>query len=155
MAASKKDKKVKQKETPKGKTIAQGGNPSQFYSKHPSWTFSNADQEMWPFSKEHVGDLIWSEILPRLKAFETQTWNEILLIDKKQNHSINVNNLNKAAQDRLANKYIEAESIISLRLTGNHRLYGYISGSVFNVLWYDDDHGYNNKCVCRSYLKHT
>lgn len=48
---------------------------------------------------------------------------EILVKDKKQNHSINVDDLNKVAQDRLAAKYIEAESLISLRITGNHRLY--------------------------------
>lgn len=32
--------------------------------------------------------------------------------------------LNKVAQDRLAQKYMEAESLISLRVKGNHRLYG-------------------------------
>lgn len=107
------------------------------------------------FSSKHIGDLIWSEILPRLCALETQTWKEILLQDKKQSHSLNLNDLNKVAQDRLASKYIEAESLISLRVTGNHRLYGYMAGRVFNILWYDDDHGDNSKCVCRSCLKHT
>jgi hypothetical protein len=90
-----------------------------------------------------------------LKALETQTWNEILVRDKKQNHSINAQDLNKVAQNRMADKYIEAESLISLRVTGNHRLYGYMIGRVFNILWYDDDHGDNSTCVCRSYLKHT
>ena len=89
------------------------------------------------------------------KCGHFQTWSEILVKDKKQNHSIIVNDLNKSAQDRLASKYIEAESLISLRLTGNHRLYGYMTGRVLNVLWYDDNHGDNNACVCRSYLKHT
>lgn len=31
MVVSRKDKQVKQKEIPKGKTIAQGGNPEQYY----------------------------------------------------------------------------------------------------------------------------
>ena len=139
----------------KGKIIAQGGDPEQYYSQNPAWTFANADQEMWAFSQEHIGELIWSEILPRLKALETQTWGEILVRDKKQNHSLNLDDLNKVAQDILAARYIEAESLIFLRVTGNHRLYGYMSGRVFNILWYDDDHGDNNKCVCRSRLKHT
>lgn len=155
MAGSKKDKQIKQKEIPKGKSIAQGGDPEQYYSQNPAWTFANADQEMWALSQEHIRELIWSEILPKLKALETQTWGEILVRDKKQNHSLNLDDLNKVAQDRLAARYIEAESLISLRLTGNHRLYGYMSGRVFNILWYDDDHGDNNKCVCRSRLKHT
>lgn len=151
----KKDKQAKRKENPKGSSIAQNKTPAQYYSQNPAWTFANADQEMWAFSQKHIRELIWSEILPRLKALETQTWGEILVRDKKQNHSLNLNELNKVAQDRLAERYIEAESLISLRITGNHRLYGYITGNVFNILWYDDDHGDNNKCVCRSRLKHT
>ena len=155
MAGSKKDKKIKQKEIPKGRSIAQGGDPEQYYSENPAWTFANADQEMWAFSQEHIGEQIWTEILPRLKALETQTWSEILLRDKKQNHSLDMNDLNKVAQDRLASKYIEAESLISLRVKGNRSLYGYMIGRLFNVLWYDDDHGDNDRCVCRSHLKHT
>lgn len=155
MAASRRSKTVKQKEVPKGKSIVQGGYPEQYYSQTPAWTFANADQDMWAFSQEHIGELIWSEILPRLRALETQTWGEILVKDKKQNHSLDPDDLNRIAQERLASKYIEAESLISLRVTGNHRLYGYMSGRVFNILWYDDDHGDNSKCVCRSHLKHT
>lgn len=155
MAGSKKDKRIRQKEVPKGKSIAQGGDPEQYYSQNPAWTFANSDQEMWPFTQEHIGELIWDEILPRLKALESQTWNEILIRDKKLNHSINVEELSKIAQDRLANRFIEAESLISLRVTGNHRIYGYMTGRVFNILWYDDDHGDNKTCVCRSHLKHT
>ena len=155
MAGSKKNKQIKQKESPKGKSIAQGGNPEQYYIENPAWSFANTDQDMWSFTQEHIGELIWTEIFPRLKALESQTWGEILVKDKKQNHSINVEDLNKVAQDRLAAKYIEAESLISLRVTGNHRLYGYMTGRVFNILWYDDDHGDNKTCVCRSYLKHT
>ncbi|MGN0390374.1 MAG: hypothetical protein ACI4L2_06130 [Wujia sp.] len=155
MAASRNNKRIIQKEIPKGKSIAQGGNPEQYYAENPAWCFSNTDQEMWSFTREHVGDLIWDEIFPRLKALETQTWKEILVTGNKQNHSINVEDLNKVAQDRLAQKYIEAESLISLRVTGNHRLYGYMTGRVFNILWYDDNHGDNHTCVCRSHKKHT
>ncbi len=110
---------------------------------------------MWAFTQNHIGTLIWTELLPRLQALETQTWSEILVYNKKQNHSLDLNDLNKVAQDRLASRYIEAESLISLRITANHRLYGYITGRVFNILWYDDDHGDNSTCVYRSRLKHT
>lgn len=155
MAVSKKDKRIKQREMPKGRSIAQGGDPEQYYSQNPAWTFANSDDQMWAFSKEHIGEVIWTEILPRLKDLETQTWSEIFITGKKQNHSIDLEDLNKAARDRLAEKYIEAESLMSLRVTGNHRLYGYMTGRVFNILWYDDDHGDNSRCVCRSKLKHT
>lgn len=155
MAGSKREKKIKQKATPKGQHIAQGGDPGQYYSQTPAWAFTNADTDMWTFSPEHIGDLIWTEILPKLQNFEKQTWSEILVANKKQNHSLDLKDLNKAAQDRLATKYIEAESLISLRLSGKQRIYGYMTGRVFNILWYDDDHGDNNTCVCRSHKKHT
>ena len=128
MAVSKRKKEVKQRENPSGKFIAQGGNPERYYSENPAWVFANSDQEMWAISQEHIGERFWTEIFPRLKALETQTWNEILVRDKKQNHSLDLDALNKAAQDRLAARYIEAESLISLRVSGNHRLYGYMTG---------------------------
>lgn len=95
MAGSKRNKQVRQKEIPKGKSITQGGNPEQYYMENPAWSFANSDQDMWPFTQEHIGRNFWTEIFPRLKAFESQTWNDILVKDKKHNHSINVEELNK------------------------------------------------------------
>lgn len=152
---NKQHKNIVQKEVPNGRRIIDGGDPSQFYKENPAWTFANADKQMWSFSPEHVGDMFWTEIFPKLTALETQTWNEILLQSKKQNHSLAPEDLNKIARDRLADHYIELDAIISLRLMGTHRLYGYMTGRVFNILWYDDDHGDNDTCVCRSKLKHT
>ena len=51
MAGSKKNKQIKQKETPKGKSIAQGGNPEQYYIENPAWSFANSDQDMWCFTQ--------------------------------------------------------------------------------------------------------
>lgn len=154
MAVSKK-KQIKQKEVPKGKVIAQGGDPGQYYSQCPAWAFHDLDDGRWSFAQKHAKELFWTEILPRLKDWEVQTWNEILVKAKKMNHPIDVNDLNKTARDRLAERHIEAEALISLRLQGTHRLYGYMTGATFNILWFDDDHGDNDTCVCRSYLKHT
>lgn len=83
MGDFKKSKNIKQKVILKNKNIVQDEDPEKYYSQNPAWTFANVDQEMWAFSEEHIGKLIWSEIIPRLKAFETQTWNEILVYSKK------------------------------------------------------------------------
>lgn len=161
MAASKKRFKSKaipdgkQKEIQSGKHIVQSSNPEQFYPEKPTWSFASADLEMWAFSHDHIQDRFWSEILPYFQSLEKQTWNEILLANKKNNHSLNLDDLNKVAQDRLVELKIEAESLISLRLSGKHRIYGFRNGRVFNILWYDDDHGDNDTCVCRSRKKHT
>ena len=45
MAASKKNKQIRQREIPRGKSIAQGGNPEQYYSENPVWSFANSDQK--------------------------------------------------------------------------------------------------------------
>ncbi len=149
------DKRVKQKENPKGQRVVQKVSPDDFYDMTPTWNFSSIDTEMWPFTKQHIGDAFWDEILPHLIGLESQTWKEILINSKKQNHSIKVEELNKKAQARLENRYIEAEALISLRISGTHRIYGYNNGRVFNLLWYDDGHGDNDSCVCRSKKKHT
>ena len=54
MAGSKRKKEVKQRKIPKGKHIAQGGDPERYYSENPAWAFANSDQEMWAFSREPV-----------------------------------------------------------------------------------------------------
>ena len=64
MAGSKRKKEIKQKEIPRGKFIAQGGNPERYYSENPAWSFANSDQEMWAFSEDHMGNVFWTEILP-------------------------------------------------------------------------------------------
>ena len=64
---------------------------------HPSWRFSACDNKAWTFSPKQFTQII----LPRLKEWKARTWNEILIISKKENHSIRTNLLNKIAQDRL------------------------------------------------------
>lgn len=151
-----KNKTIKRKENPANTSRPLSANsPDTVYAQVPCWSFCTCDSAAWQFSKEHLGDGFWNEILPKLRDYERQTWGEILISSKKQNHSIDVNLLNKVAQDRLIDLRVEASSIISLRLSGKHRLYGYLCGRVFCILWYDDDHGDNKTCVCRSHLKHT
>ncbi|MBT8856324.1 hypothetical protein [Lactobacillus delbrueckii] len=151
----KRGKIVKQKCYPSERKPVNTQNPDAFYKDYPSWNFATVDTDKWAFTQDHIGKAYWTEILPHMQALETQKWSDILLTSKKQNHSIELDKLNKVAQDRLAEKMIEAEAIVSLRFTATHRLYGFMVGSVFNVLWYDDDHGDNKDCVCRSYKKHT
>lgn len=155
MAASKREKIVKCSFDPKNKHVIQNNNPEQYYQENPAWSFASIDQEMWAFTEDHIGSFFWTKVFPRLKDLESQKWTEILIKNNKQNHSINVQSLNKVAQDRLTSRYIEADSLISLRVTATHRLYGYMTGRVFNILWYDDNHGDNDTCVCRSKVKHT
>lgn len=155
MVVSKKEKCVKQRENPQGKHVGQRETPENYYGKNPSWNFASCDTEMWPFSEDNAGSFFWDEILPHLKGWESQTWSDILISAKKQNHPVDVSSLNSLAKKRLAEKFIEQETLISLRLNGTHRIYGYMNKAVFNILWFDTTHGDNADCVCRSHKKHT
>lgn len=153
MAGSK--KKVKQIKEPAGNQIKQGGNPNQYYDQHPSWKFTYCDKDKWSLTSDEVKEIFFTEILPHLKEQERKTWSEILVKENKKNHSIEVSTLNKGAKDRLVELHIEAEALISLRLQGTHRIYGYMERSTFCIIWVDLWHGDNTECVCRSRKKHT
>lgn len=148
-------KQVRRRETPPGRSMSSTADPASIYGEHPAWSFAACDTEQWSFTEEHAGPVFWGEIFPFLKELERRTWGETLLGAKKQNHTIDAAQLNPAAQKRLTERYIEQESVVSLRLAGTKRLYGYHVGRVFCILWYDDGHGDNESCVCRARKKHT
>lgn len=148
-------KHIKQDKQPGTRSIVKEKDPDSFYAKKPSWCFCNCDEEKWVFGKNHIGEYFWETVFPRLKDFERSNWQDILIRDKKLNHAICVADLNKCARDRLAKRHIEGESIYSLRVNSTHRIYGILDDSKFCILWYDDEHGDNDTCVCRSNKKNT
>ena len=138
--------------------IKQGGDPDSIMREHPSWRLASCDTEpsvRWSFHENRLSHEFWITILPKLQDFESMTWSEIFIAAKKQNHGADTAELNKSARDRLAALHIEEEALHSLRLGGQLRIYGFLTGSVYNILWYDDDHGDNSTCVYRSRKKHT
>lgn len=154
MAHSK--KKVKQEFSPALKRVLTHENPESILSEHPTWSFSAYDNSgPWAFSKERLQEMFWDDILPKLSSFEQMTWGEILIGAKKQHHSIEISSLNKVAVERLRERRIVQDKLVSLRLNGTLRMYGFLSLSTFVILWVDDNHGDNTTCVCKSTLKHT
>lgn len=148
---------IKQGGTPE-KGIRIGGNPDSVMQEVLSWSFADCDMDpqcRWSFCQQHLETDFWQTILPKLRQFETMTVSNIFMDSKKQNHKLSLDSLNKEALDRFVQLRIEAESIHSLRLGGKLRLYGFLVGSVYHIVWYDSDHGDNSSCVCRSHLKHT
>lgn len=153
MAASKKKKReIKQGGHPHSREVFIRENPDAFYREHPSWRFSRYDHESdWTFD----ANTFLNKILPYLRNMESKTWGEIFVKEKKQNHAIDVRTLTTAAQKRLGERNIEIEALHSLRLGGKIRLYGLMFGSTFHILWYDENHGEDDTCVCQSRKKHT
>lgn len=152
MPHSKKKKVIKQgAAVPEGKRVVNSQNPDSILQCHPSWAFNKADLDSkWKFSND---DFLKS-ILPKMRQFESQSWAEISKA-KKQNHSIQIDELNKCARDRLEDLNIYEDEIFELHFDGTTRLYGLRETGTFVILWYDNNHGDNDTCVCRSNKKHT
>ena len=156
MAVSKrKTKLIQQHEKPSEKSIPSEYNPLAYRGEYPAWNFAACDKLLWRFSLDIVGNTFWTEILPFLQSIESMTWQEILNYSNNKHHLIAIETLNKIARDRLYELHIEPEALMSLRLTATHRLYGYLEGAVFHLLWFDPNHGDNDTCFCRPRLKHT
>ncbi|MFZ2446667.1 MAG: hypothetical protein WAW37_09935 [Syntrophobacteraceae bacterium] len=91
------------------------------------------------------------EIRQKLSQFESQTWNEILIKGKKQNHTVSLVKLCPEARERLMElKQDDVEGVISLHLQGKERIWGIRDKHILKILWWDPDH-----LVCPSLKKHT
>ncbi len=93
---------------------------------------------------------LWDDLFQKLRWYETMTWGEILK-DKKHNHSVPLDHLAKAAQDRLkAMRLDDIDEVFRLRLTGKQRVWGIRDRNVLNLLWWDPEHE-----ICPSTLRNT
>lgn len=146
---SKKDKRVKQKESVSSdRTPKTQENPQSWMNWSPSWNFSICDFDFskWSIKKADISN----DIIPKLCDFEKQKWQEIVQSDGC--HWIECHKLCKEAQTRIQSnpRYREFDSVFSLRLSGRHRLFGYIENGIFYIIWNDPDHE-----ICPSHKKHT
>jgi hypothetical protein len=110
-----------------------------YHSLRPSWRISLMEM-VDPFGWHRVDAPTIHYIRQRLALFETMTWSEILVQAKKQNHSIQVTALCTEAQQRLMDLQLLVEDVVSLRLSGRERVYGYLENGVLVVLWWDPLH---------------
>ncbi len=124
--------------------------PPSHNDEHPSWRIARLEF-VDPFGWHEVTTSTIHDIRKKLSNLESMTWNDILIRAKKQNHSVPLNRLCKKAQIRLSEMKLDSlEELVSLRLSGEERVWGYRIGPVLHVLWWDPHHE-----VCPSLLKHT
>jgi hypothetical protein len=116
----------------------------------PAWRLSSLEL-MDPFGWHELTGEKLREIHQKIGDFERRTWNEILIVSKKQNHSVAVSALCKSARDRLAELRLDdVETLVSLRLSGTERVWGIRTHNVLTLLWWDPDHD-----VCPSLKRNT
>ena len=117
-----------------------------------SWRFSSCDKEKWCLFDNNT---IRPIVMTFLSETEGQLWSYWLTQRQKKCHEINPDDLNRGAKNRLNDLHIEVEKILVMHLANTVCLYGYIINGICYLLWYDENHGDNDTCVCRSHLKHT
>ncbi len=117
----------------------------------PSWRLSMLEM-VDPFGWHKIESVEkLREILGKLCELEALSWNEILVIRKKQNHEVDSGDLSKEAQKRLVEIFQDdIDSLVSLRLSGAERVWGIREKAVLKLLWWDPNHQ-----VCPSLKKNT
>jgi len=114
----------------------------------PSWQFSIVDVDgPWGWNNIAPG-FFMAEVIPKMKNFESMTWREIL---GPRNHEVYVYQIGSSAQKRLeALKLDDIAKLVSLRFTGESRLWGIRRDHTLRLLWWDPNHE-----VYPSQKKHT
>jgi len=137
-----KSKIPKSKLAPVGKSVRLGPtDPERANEQTPVWSIALFDGE-GPWGRSKIDDEahLWAEIYPKLRAYESMTWNEILQ-NKKRDHAVAIDGLIKAARDRLALLRLDdLDELFRFRLGGTMRIWGIRDGRVFKLLWWDPDH---------------
>lgn len=125
---------------PGSPTPRQRENPDRYDQLKVSWGVTYLDRNgPWGFDSVDKS-VLWNQIYPKLKAFESMTWSEVRRA-KKQHHSVQVSKLDKLAQKRMIDLGLgEFDELFSLRLSSRERIFGILSGGVLKVLWYDPHH---------------
>lgn len=113
-----------------------------FNKMNPAWRLGRLDlihPDNWK-ANHSLDEVTLQRIRERLRHCEAKTWQEILVASGHFNHPIKVEKLCSGAQKRLAELQIDAESLISLNVTGKERVWGVRNGNVLSLLWWDPNH---------------
>lgn len=104
------------------------------------WRFGEIDDEgSWALSR--IGRERLKVLLGHLRSFESMTVNEVFAPNSEHGKRYRVEDLPKAASDRLVEIGRDDETEIArLRCGGKPRLYGFLRENVFHVLWWDPQH---------------
>lgn len=148
---AKRDKKAKFSQEPRAGKPKISETPENHDKQKVSWQFSKADvqHDKWGWHLLDHEAFVQMFLTGSLPGIESQTWAE--LKNGKQHHSIEVAKLCRDAQRRLEDlKLDDQDEVFSLRLTGQHRIFGIREGAALKILWNDPNHE-----ICPSQKRHT
>jgi hypothetical protein len=93
-------------------------NSRSYLGDHPSWRFGRLRTEP-PFGWSNISRAEARAIVSHLAALEKMTWNDILVVARKQNHFCDVSELSKEARTNIESNWQDAEQLLSIRLTNS------------------------------------
>ncbi|MGH8828324.1 MAG: hypothetical protein ACRDVZ_12180 [Jiangellaceae bacterium] len=82
-----------------------------------------------------------ADLLHRMRAFETMTASEVFHgRDPVGKHYDMSHCPNQAPTARLAEEYDGRDDVCRLQINGKRRLYGFLTGNDFSIVWWDPEH---------------
>ena len=79
-----------------------------------------------------VGDKTWGEVKAMMASSERRR--------RPLHHAQSILSIDPAARERLRDLKLDIEEVFRLRHGNLRRIWGYVQGDVFNILWYDRSH---------------
>jgi hypothetical protein len=107
---------------------------------HPAWRIALLEMGD-PYGWHELNKSKLNDIRKRLSALEKLTWNEILVVQKHWNHTIQRGSLTKKVQYRLVQLNLDdLDELVSLRLSSKERIWGFRIDGAMTLLWWDPLH---------------
>lgn len=112
-----------------------------YHNLHPSWRLGRIAMQH-PFGCHELNPNEWKRLWSHLRDLEKKQWQEILVIGKKFNHNIEIGRLSSLVQNRLKELFspLDFDELLSLRLSGQERIWGVLDRGVVTLLWWDPNH---------------
>ena len=127
------------------KTVITTDSTSGYYDKNPCWMFQRCD-----FDHPKWGMLCnaseLTNVFKYLAHLEKLKWGEILTVtsgrrSNTRNHHVELVDLVKDAQKRAVEINVdEFDSVCSIAIEGQKRVWGHISDGIFYIIWFDMHH---------------
>lgn len=145
----KRNKQIPQRSgRPQQKRVSKSAAPPEgINDKRFCWSATEVDHEYrgaweWKLGPKDVADL-----LKLLEEMSQLTWQQVKDLrtgsgrrSRPLHHDQPISSICRAAQQRLTELETDVESVFRLRHGNKIRVWGYLAGPVFRILWYDRDH---------------
>jgi len=115
--------------------------PSEGFNKiHACWRIQKL-QLVDPYGWHDLTADQLAHIRVKLAEFEAKDWNQIFVMERQHNHTIEVASFDCPQAREWMRRNMPAEDVLwTLRLTGKERIWGILRDGIFHLLFWDPEH---------------